>query len=141
MAGFDLAKVKKSFFNAKLITDPVERAKLSVLARFGAFVRQRAKTSMRWRKGTSPVGSPPFAHIGAVRRLTFFAIDPLRGTVVVGPVRFQGRGEGARALEEGGTSWSPKLGRVRIRRRAFMVPALLKELPGLSRMFAGSVRG
>jgi len=146
-------KVKALFFDRPKVRRAVDRAKLRTLSKAGAFIRQRAKTSMRRRRGSAPPGSPPHAHEGSLRRMLFFAYDRGSDSVVVGPVRLNKPGEAPSALEFGGRAIverkrTRKGGRrvvekrrVRVEARPYMGPALRKELPKIPRSWANSVRG
>ncbi|GJQ27709.1 MAG: hypothetical protein HBSAPP02_27410 [Phycisphaerae bacterium] len=67
---------------------------------------------------------------------------------IVAPAKLNKPTEAPRVLEHGGTTTVTKFTRgrlrkrrVRVRARPFMGPALEKERPKLSRLWAGSVRG
>ena len=90
---FDAARVRRAM-------DAVTRRALS---RAGAFIRQRAKTSIRKCKGISRPGDPPHSHAGHLRRLIFFAWDAITESMVIGPVPFK-EGEAPSLLEFGGTA-------------------------------------
>ena len=74
-------------FNTKAIRNHVDRATRKVLSKFGAFVRQTAKRSIRKRKSASPPGSPPSSHIGLLKRFIWFGYEPNKRSVVIGPAR------------------------------------------------------
>ena len=78
---------KKVFFDRKKVIDAVDKATRRVLSRFGAYVRQAARTSIKKRKQPSPPGRPPAGHTGLLRRFIFFAFEPQRRDVVIGPAR------------------------------------------------------
>ena len=129
MIGMD---IKKLFFNTKAVTSAVDRATRKVLSRFGAFVRTRAKSSIRKRKKASQPGKPPHSHTGLLRRLIYFGYSPSRQSVVVGPEKLNKSGNVPRVLEHSGTTTivdGGKKRRVRIKARPFMGPAMIKELP------------
>ena len=114
-----------------------------VLARFGAFVRRRARTSIRKRKGTSPPGQPPYAHVGLLRRFILFAYDAARQSVVIGPTLTREDSEAPRLLEHGGETTAEidkKKRRLRYRPRPFMGPAFAEEQKKLPALWGGSVR-
>lgn len=153
---FDM-RVKDLFFDRPKVQRAVDRARRRALSKAGAFIRQRARTSMRRRRGSSEPGSPPHAHEGSLRRLLFFAYDPSADSVVVGPVGFR-RSDAPNTLEFGGAATVTRRrtrprsggkrvveslpgGRVRIEARPYMGPALRKELPNLPKSWASSVRG
>jgi len=73
-----------------------------VLSKFWAFVRQRARTSIRKRKGTSQPGSPPYSHVGLLRKFILFAYEPARQSVVIGPVLLREGSDVLRLPEQGG---------------------------------------
>lgn len=98
----ELREFKKGFFDRKGIADKATAAGRKALSQFGAFVRRRAKSSIRKSKKSAPPGQPPKSHEGSLRRLIFFAYDSGRQSVVIGPVKFR-RGEAPPLLEHGGT--------------------------------------
>jgi hypothetical protein len=137
------------FFDAKKVIDATTKAERKVLSRFGAFVRRSARSSIRKRRKVSSPGQPPSSHTGLLRRFIFFAYDPWRKSVVIGPARLNQKvGDAPRALEHGGRS-RVTAGRRRRRRvvrtvtigaRPFMGPAFDKEKPKLSAMWRDSIR-
>ncbi|MEM6503893.1 MAG: hypothetical protein AAF711_00350 [Planctomycetota bacterium] len=146
MIGF---KIDKSmFFDRQKVVDATDRASRRVLSRFAAFVRQRARTSIRKRKGTSAPGGPPHSHVGLLRRFIFFGYDPRKRSVVIGPTALSNsNGEAPSLLEYGGTARirdprNPRSGRrrtARFRERPYMGPALEAEQPKLPSMWRNSI--
>ena len=141
--------VKKMFFDRKAVRRRVDKAARRVLSRFGAFVRTTARHSIRKRKRVSRPGEPPSSHTGSLRRLIFFGYDPGRKSVVIGPVPLRsasGRDVpetleySGRATIIGGPRRKRRKRRVKIAARPFMGPAMAKEKPKLSAMWAGSIR-
>lgn len=138
-----LVEVKKLFFDKAAVTSRLDPAKKRALSKFGAFVRQRSRTSMRTRPGASAPGSPPHAHTKKLRDAILFAYDPGNESVVIGPHRADKTGEGARVQEEGGVL---RVGRVRGGRalrypaRPYMRPAFLAELPRAAEQLKGVLR-
>ena len=143
MIDMTLKSAKEGFFDRAKVKRSADAATRRVLSRFGAFVRQRAKTSIRKRKGTSPPGSPPYSHVGLLRKFILFAYDARRKSVVIGPTLLR---EGSRApelLEHGGEvvrREKAKARRVRYEPRPFMGPAFEAEQPQLPAMWKNSVR-
>jgi len=145
-------RIKAMFFDRPRVQKAVSHANRRALSRAGAFVRTRARTSMRKRRGTSRPGQPPYAHEGSLRRMILFGYEPSRETVVVGPVGFRSS-DAPNVLEFGGRTTvvrrrrSSRRGqrviktRVRIAARPYMVPALDKERPNLPALWRNSVRG
>jgi len=139
-----LSDAKRAFFDAPQVLAATTAAERRVLSRFGAYVRQRARTSIRSRAGTSTPGMPPFSHTGLLKRFLFFAYDTSRRSVVIGPVRLDGRtGEALPLLEHGGTTQRPRPGRVdpsTYTPRPFMRPAFQRELSKLPPLWRDSIR-
>ena len=94
--GFD---IKDWFFDRPAVEKLMSKIARKALSKFGAYVRTRAKTSIRKRKGHSEPGKPPHSHQGLLRSNIFFAFDPGRRSVVVGPVALAGKDMGADVLE------------------------------------------
>ena len=97
MIGLGVEGAKEFFFDRPAVTNAVDRGAKKALSKAGAFVRQRARSSIRKRKKTSAPGSPPSSHVGTLKRFLFFAYEPTRKSVVVGPAKtnqvfFQGDG-------------------------------------------------
>jgi hypothetical protein len=143
MIGLTFAAAKRGFFDREKVKRSVDAGTRKVLSRFGAFVRQRAKTSIRKRKGTSPPGGPPFSHVGILRRFILFAYDADRKSVVIGPTLTKEGSEAPRLLEHGGdatleTRHGSK--RAHYRRRPFMGPAFEQEQQKLPALWQNSVR-
>src|SRR5689334_17981890 len=96
------AQVKKLFFDSKPVMSAMDAKDRKALSRIGAFIRQRARSSMRRRKAVSQRGQPPSAHEGSLKEKLYFSFDPAKRSVVVGPVKYK-KGI-ANVLEEGGES-------------------------------------
>ena len=135
--GVDLAKA--GFFDRGSVLRAADRAALRVLSRFGAFVRRRARTSIRKRKAISLPGSPPSSHVGTLRELILFAFDAIRRSVVIGPVLFRAGSEAANLLEEGGTA-TRKGKTLTYRARPYMGPAFREELAKLPPSWRDSIK-
>lgn len=142
-------KVKMLFFDSPRVMRAMDRAARRALSKVGAFVRTRARSSMRRRKGVSKPGQPPSSHAGDLKRLLFFSYDPNTESVVIGPTRFK-KGEAPSLLEFGGRAVrvrkqsSGKRGRRQIvtyRKHPFMGPALEAELPNVPKQWRNSLRG
>ena len=143
MIGMTFQAAKGGFFDREKVQRSVDAGTRKVLSKFGAFVRQRAKTSIRKRKGTSPPGSPPYSHVGLLRKFILFAYDPQRPSVVIGPTLLRDDSQAPRLLEHGGTAVIEDRGgqrRARYRPRPFMRPALEAEMPRLPALWRNSVR-
>ena len=136
-------RVKLLFFDSPRVRRAMDTATRQALGRAGAFIRRRAKSSIRRRKGISQPGQPPHSHAGHLRRLIFFSWDPAAESMVIGPVPFK-QGEAPRLLEFGGTvtrRTRRRRRRMTYRKHPFMGPALAAELPQLPQRWRNSVRG
>jgi hypothetical protein len=169
MINVSIKSAKSNFFDRKSVMGAVDAATRKVLSKFGSFVRKRAKTSIRKKKGTSKPGSPPYSQLGYLRQFLFFSYDRPRSSVVIGPARLNDTSDpGALPrLEYGGTMQgngrvifvSREVGRhkkgkfvsggkdrvvlegtITYKPRPFMGPALQAELPKLPAMWRDSVK-
>lgn len=144
-------QVKHLFFNRAEVIREVGRLNAAALRRAGAFVRRRARSSMRRRKAASNPGSPPSAHSRHPTRSLkniLFAYDPVNKSVVIGPVLFsRSQPGGVPAIHEfggagRGTRRSKKPARtVRFPARPFMGPALAAEAPNFPSLWVSSAGG
>jgi hypothetical protein len=139
MFGMTLRGAKQGFFDRAKVKKAVDAATRRVLSRFGAFVRTRARTSIRKRRGTSPPGHPPYSHVGVLRRLIFFAYDRPRRSVVIGPVLVRRDSQAPELFEHGGQTVRERR-RLRYRPRPYMGPAFQQEQQQLPALWRGSVR-
>ncbi len=140
-------RIKQMFFDRPKVKRAVDAARRRVLSKAGAFIRQTARTSIRKRKGTSKPGSPPYSHVGLLRRFILFGYDRQSESVVIGPVGIKGS-TAPRVLEQGGTTTVTRgrrgkrtERRVRVAARPYMNPALEKERPKLPELWRNSVKG
>ena len=143
MIGMTIDQAKSKFFDQKKVIGAMNRAERRVLSKFGAFVRQGARSSIRKRKSASAPGSPPSSHSGLLKRNIFFVYDRNRSNVIIGPVLL-GKGTNApELLEHGGVATRRKRKRrvrTTYRPRPFMGPAFEREKPKLPQMWKDSVR-
>ena len=109
----DLKLVKLAFLDTVEVQKQADQATLAGLKKIGAFVRTRARSSIRKRKKSAPPGRPPHSHRGDLKRLIFFTWDPSTRSVVVGPVKFESKQGGMvpapQLLEHGGDVVRSKL--------------------------------
>jgi hypothetical protein len=147
MISLDFKAATAGFFDRKAVTSAVDKATRRVLSKFGAFVRTRARTSMRRRKGVSAPGDPPHAHTGLIKRFLFFSYDRERKSVVIGPAKLNRvvSSTALPALEYGGRTQIEDRRGARLRTanvdpRPFMGPAYQAEAPKLPAMWRDSVR-
>lgn len=166
MINLTLKGAKAGFFDRSRVIKSVDAASRRVLSRFGSFVRQRAKSSIRnapkediatglrlkgrRRKGqkvrdaVSKPGQPPYSHAGLLRTFLFFAWDQDRKSVVIGPARINrpavAGGQTVPELMEYGGRTARKGKSLRYAPHPFMRPAFNAELPGLPPMWRDSIR-
>lgn len=101
MIGLKINTAKSFFFDSPRVLAAADRATVRNLSKIGAFVRRTAKGLIRkvGKKGTpSTPGSPPKSRTGILKEFLYFAFDPSRRSVVVGPARtnqvfFKGNGQ------------------------------------------------
>lgn len=126
MIGFRINQAKTFFFD-KPILSAFDKATVKNLSKFGAFVRRTAKGLIRkvGKKGKpSAPGNPPKSRTGILKEFLYFAFDPSKGSVVIGPAKtnqvfFNGAGQPVKGtvpavLEYGGEVgilewWLPRL--------------------------------
>lgn len=85
---------RRSFFDTKKVLDALGPAEARALSQGGAYVRQRAMTSIRQRKKASRPGFPPSSHSGRLRGSSGvqgpkgiqFEYNERSHSVVIGPV-------------------------------------------------------
>ena len=143
MIAMTFQAAKGGFFDREKVRRSVDAATRKVLSKFGAFVRQRARSSIRQRKGTSPPGQPPYSHVGLLRKFILFAYDPDRKSVVIGPTLLREGSQAPRLLEHGGAAdhrTETGARRLRYRPRPFMRPAFEREKVALPALWKNSVR-
>ena len=144
MLQLGIKEFKASFFDSGEIQKRVNAATRKTLSKIGAFIRTRAKTSIRKRKKISEPGQPPSSHEGSLRRLIFFGYDKTTQSVVVGPAAFR-EGTAPRLLEFGGSrQTTAKSGAAKVlvyRPRPFMRPAGEAEAVRGRLMLKGMVNG
>lgn len=142
MIGIKLSDAKRLFFDRAAVTSAADRGTRKVLSKFGAFVRQTAKTSIRKRKAVSEPGQPPSSHTGLLKRNIFFVFSPETRSVVIGPILLNQRTDAPRLLEHGDTVVRRRRNR-RVRMtyeaRPFMGPAFEREQQQLPTLWKNSV--
>jgi hypothetical protein len=142
MIGIKLNDAKRLFFDRAAITSAADRGTRKVLSKFGAFVRQTAKSSIRKRKAVSEPGQPPSSHTGLLKRNIFFVFSPETRSVVIGPILLNQRTDAPRLLEHGDTVVRRRRNR-RVRMtyeaRPFMGPAFEREQQQLPALWKNSV--
>lgn len=143
MIGMKLQQAKGLFFDRLAVTNAADRAQRKVLSKFGAFVRQTARTSIRKRKSISEPGQPPSSHTGLLKRNIFFVFSPETRSVVIGPILLNKHSDAPRLLEHGDTvvrKKRTKRVRMKYRARPFMGPAFDREQQKLPALWRNSVK-
>lgn len=82
--------VKNLFFDRAMVVREVGKMNAKALGKAGAFVRRRARSSLRRRKAVSSPGSPPSVHSSdsvATLKNILFAYDRANQSVIIGPVK------------------------------------------------------
>jgi len=148
--GLKIDQAKSTFFDRAKVKRAMNRKQRGVFMKFGAFVRRRAKSSIRKRKRVSQPGQPPSSHTGLLKRMIFFGYDQLNESVAIGPVKLnQKTGNAPESLEFGGQSSTLDVGAKGKRRRRtfkieprpFMRPAFkIEQEQSLPAMWRGGIR-
>ncbi len=139
MIGLNFAAAKSGFFDRSAVVKAMDKTNRANLSKFGAFTRTAGRSSLRSTKKISRPGMPPASHVGTVKKLLFFAYDPSRKSVVIGPVGSKPDPKALRLLEEGGQD--VRRGKTLIYRpRPFMGPAFEKTKKQLPEIWANSMR-
>lgn len=99
---------QKFTWDSKGIMAAVGKVKAEALRKSGAEIQKNAKRSMRKapKKRSdqpSPAGKPPYSRKGHLKKSIRFAWDDKARAVVIGPILFKGRSDGATAHEKGGS--------------------------------------
>ena len=144
------------FFDRRAVTSRVDASTRRLLSKAGAYVRRRARSSIRKSDRISKPGHLPKSHAGTLRNLIWFGYDPSEQTVIVGPAASGRRSHGRvftdssvpATLEFGGYATIIKANerqgrqrfRVKIAARPFMGPALRKEAHKFPKLWANSVK-
>jgi hypothetical protein len=133
------------FFDSKAVTSRMDAVTRRALSKFGAYVRSDAKRSIRkaaqgkkgWSKPSKP-GTPPRSRIGTLKQHIYFAYEPTKRNVVIGPALLaRARTDNLVMLEHGGQRQMtlPTYGNQKVTTRAkyparpFMRPALERNMP------------
>lgn len=165
MIGFKVTPVGSSnFFTSEAVMKALTEGQRRVLSKFGAYVRTRAKSSIRPavienrkeirqakktggkqprpRYRPSAVGEPPRSRRGDLKRFILFGYDVEERNVVIGPTLVGGRpSKTPGRLERGGQFRHKRSGKmVRVAKRPFMRPAFEIEMKArMPAMFADSL--
>lgn len=142
MVGMTVKDYKTGFFDREHVQRSMAAHARKALSMFGAFVKQRAKTSIRKRKGPSPPGRPPHSQRGILRKSIHFAYDRSAQSVVIGPVGFSARAEVTPLFEYGGIGRKRGYNKrpPRYEPRPYMHPAFEKEKPNLAEMWKNALK-
>lgn len=157
-------KVTRVFFDDPKIKRLMSKKERTALSQAGACVRETARQSIKYRKRMiSKPGDPPFTHTKSSKsgrasiRMILFAYSPTAHGVVIGPIGMSNvRDQSVKAptlLEFGGEvklyvkhGKRSRHGKQRsfyrgahYRARAFMGPAMRKELPKFAGRFRNAV--
>jgi len=142
MIGMNFKEATGGFFDRAKVVRAMDSATRRNLSKIGAFVRTRARSIIRTRKRVSDPGEPPSSHTGILKALIFFAYEPARKNVVIGPTVARA-GEAPALLEYGGGT-TRRVGHLvkpaHYRPRPFMGPALEEAKGKLADIWRDSVR-
>jgi hypothetical protein len=144
MIGVKYKQTPRDPFTSPRVVFAIEQGQAKVFKRFGAFVRQTARRSIRKRKRVSLPGQPPSSHTGAIKNLIQFAYDAKARSVVIGPILGSSRSGAPAALEWGAPSRIAAGKRqgeeIRIQPRPYMTPAFTQETSKLPALWRNSIK-
>jgi hypothetical protein len=143
VTGVAVVDIKFSqFFDRAAVIEKVEDGTKSVLAKAGAFVRTRAKSSIRSRKKPATPGTPPSSHTGILKNLILFGYEPATESVVIGPKLFRSANPTGPELLEYGGNGKTLAGKPAIYQKfPFMEPALEAERDHFAELFSNAIKG
>jgi hypothetical protein len=171
MIGFELKAIgSENFFSSEKVMKALSDAERRVQSKFGAYVRQRAKTSIRpaaianrkeiaaakkaFQAGKSKrnrvkkdyvpsqPGEPPRSRQGDLKKLILFGYDADEGNVVIGPILRGGQASQTPGRLERGGEFRGKRGKtIRVLKRPYMKPAFDAELQKMPSLWLDSMRG
>lgn len=93
MLSYTIKDAKKLFFDRAVVIAALEKRNRKALAIIGFKIRREARRLLRPAKPEDPPGPPghpPRSRVGYLRKFIFFAYDPGRKSVIVGPALFAG---------------------------------------------------
>jgi hypothetical protein len=96
--------IKEYFFDRAAVQNAVARGNLRALSKAGAYVRTRARTSLRRRKKPAAPGQPPSVHSRdsfATLKNILFGLEPQRQAVLIGPVGLGGASRNSAVVPDG----------------------------------------
>lgn len=146
MIGFNVKQFQGAFFTSSAVTKKVKPAARKILSKFGSYVRQTARQSIKNKK-RSVASQPPASRTGKLKRFIYFGYDEAKNSVIIGPAKLNNTVSDTAliSLEEGGATdvFNPKTkqrSRVFVAARPFMKPAFGKEMPKVPGMWRDSIR-
>jgi hypothetical protein len=150
--GLTIQQFRRYFFGRQAVVSAADRTKKRVLNRFGAFVRTKARQSIRKRKRVSRPGEPPTNRKGQLKRFLFYGYEPQRDSVVIGPAKLNGsKFSIPEVIEHGGKTTvsvrQKKRGkrrrnhkRITYAARPFMQPAFQNEQQKLPQLWKDAIQ-
>lgn len=92
------------FFDRAAVVKLLDRKTRWVLNEVGRSTMYRDRHSQKRKIGPAPPGQPPHAHVGYVRKFTYYKLEPQTRSVIVGPELLPGKRQGNLSrLEYGGS--------------------------------------
>lgn len=94
----------KWFLDRSAVVNLVDKKTRFVLNEFGKRTMYRDRRSQKKKLGSSPPGQPPHAHVGLVKKFTYYKFKPETRSVIIGPELLPGkRQDNLHRLEYGGS--------------------------------------
>lgn len=146
MIGFTISDSKGLFFDRQAVLKPADRARRKALSKFGAYVRNTSRRSIRKvGKNGKPAnpGQPPKSRTGLLKNHIYFLYDKQADSVIIGPAALNGRRQQTRVatdvLEIGGSVTRDGQQFV-YAKHPYMQPAFNQQLPKAAAMFRGEIK-
>lgn len=92
------------FLDRSAVVNLVDKKTRFVLNEFGKRTMYRDRRSQKKKLGAAPPGQPPHAHVGLVKKFTYYKFRPETRSVIIGPELLPGkRQDNLHRLEYGGS--------------------------------------
>ncbi len=144
MTGHSIAKIKTMFLDRAGVTRRLDKGTVKAFRTFGGRVRLTARHSIRKppKKARKGGKRSPYDRTGRLKKNIFFAVDPDKDSLIVGPIKLDGVAteNAPELLEYGGMGRDSRTGEsVEYPEYPYMTPAFEKELPRLDDAFRDAV--
>lgn len=136
------ANIKKVIIKTEKVLRSMDRKTAKALIAYGSYTRRTAMFSMKNRKkGSAPVGTPPYAKLKLIKKNIFYSYDEKSKSIIVGPAGFKKKSHGynvVKTLEAGGVVTAVTRKEALVKRyggNPYMKPAHDENLPKVIKAF------